>query len=143
MTAIAHPPAEGTPDDEAPDGALPPETPAELAAEESATTTEGLRLIARFVRRHPVPFAVSLIGGVSWSAMVVGATYVLGRITDEVIEPAFDEGVAGERRRSGSCGHWERVVEVASPGQREGNWRLARCDAQVSTSSCGSGFSRT
>ncbi len=95
MTAIAHPPAEGTPDDEAPEGAHPPETPAERAAEESATTTEGLRLIARFVRRHPVPFAVSLIGGVSWSAMVVGATYVLGRITDEVIEPGFDEGVSG------------------------------------------------
>ena len=93
MTAIAHPPAEGMPDDEAPEGASP-EAP-ERSPKETATTTEGLRLIGRFVRRHPLPFAVSLIGGVSWSAMVVGTTYVLGRITDEVIEPGFDEGVPG------------------------------------------------
>jgi len=58
-----------------------------------ATTSEGVRLIARFVRRHPGPFVVSLVGGVSWSALVVGATYVLGRVTDEVIEPGFSGGV--------------------------------------------------
>jgi ATP-binding cassette subfamily B protein len=94
VTAIAHPPAEGTPEDEAPDVA-PTTGPGGGRGRDRATTTEGMRLIARFVRRHPLPFAVSLIGGVSWSAMVVGATYVLGRITDEVIEPGFDGGVPG------------------------------------------------
>ncbi len=58
-----------------------------------STTREGARLIARFVRRHPVPFVVSLVGGISWSALVVGVTYVLGRVTDEVIEPGFSGGV--------------------------------------------------
>ncbi len=40
-----------------------------------------------------MPFALSLLGGVAWALLVVGATYVLGRITDDVIEPAFSEGV--------------------------------------------------
>lgn len=44
---------------------------------------------------HPVPFVISLIGGVGWALLVVAATYVLGRVTDEVIEPAFRSGVTG------------------------------------------------
>ncbi len=56
-------------------------------------TREGVALIARYVRMHPVPFFLSLIGGVSWALLVVGVTYILGRITDEVIEPGFDGGV--------------------------------------------------
>lgn len=54
---------------------------------------DGLGLIARFVRRAPGSFVLSLIGGIGWSALVVGVTYVLGRVTDEVITPAFDGGV--------------------------------------------------
>jgi ATP-binding cassette, subfamily B, bacterial len=46
------------------------------------------------VKMHPFPFAISLLGGVGWAVMVVSATYVLGRITDEVIEPGFTTGVA-------------------------------------------------
>lgn len=54
---------------------------------------DGVGLIARFVRRTPGSFTLSLIGGIGWSALVVGVTYVLGRVTDEVITPAFDGGV--------------------------------------------------
>lgn len=54
---------------------------------------DGTRLIARFVRRSPGSFTLSLIGGIGWSALVVAVTYVLGRVTDQVITPAFDGGI--------------------------------------------------
>ncbi len=91
MTAVAHP-SDAAPDDETPpvgDGA----PPVDRGAQSGSPTRDGIRLIGRFVAMHPVPFVLSLIGGVSWALLVVGATYVLGRITDEVIEPGFDGGV--------------------------------------------------
>jgi ATP-binding cassette, subfamily B, bacterial len=90
MTTIA-PQSDAAPDDETPPAVEDPaDTPAAHAA---VTAREGLRLIARFVRAQPVPFAVSLVGGLGWAALVVAATYLLGRITDEVIEPGFTDGV--------------------------------------------------
>jgi ABC-type multidrug transport system fused ATPase/permease subunit len=53
----------------------------------------GLRLIVRFVRQHPAPFVLSLIGGVGWAVMLVAASEVLGWVTDNVIEPAFGTGL--------------------------------------------------
>ena len=92
MTAVAHP-SDAAPDDETP----PVGDPANASADgdrQPSPTREGVSLIVRFVRMHPVPFVLSLVGGVAWALLVVGATYVLGRITDEVIEPAFSEGVS-------------------------------------------------
>jgi ATP-binding cassette, subfamily B, bacterial len=85
--------SEVVPEDELPPAAGDEPGGAVDASPTTVTGREGLRLIARFVREQPLPFAVSLIGGVGWSALVVGATYILGRITDEVIEPGFAEGV--------------------------------------------------
>ncbi|MFZ4519902.1 MAG: ABC transporter ATP-binding protein [Microthrixaceae bacterium] len=81
MTAIAH--SSDTPDDEVvgPDAVEPG----------GSVSRRGLRLIGRFVRLHPLPFVLSLLGGVGWASMVVAASYVLGRVTDEVITPAFSE----------------------------------------------------
>ena len=53
----------------------------------------GVKLIWRFVKLHPAPFVVSVFGGVAWAVMLVAASIVLGRVTDEVIEPAFSTGV--------------------------------------------------
>lgn len=59
-----------------------------------SVTRRGIHLIGRFVRLHPSTFALSLVGGVGWAALVVAYSYVLGQITDEVISPAFTaEGV--------------------------------------------------
>jgi ABC-type multidrug transport system fused ATPase/permease subunit len=55
----------------------------------------GARLVWRFMRTHPGPFAVSVVGAVLFSAAAVAVPFVIGRVTDEVITPAFDEGVAG------------------------------------------------
>ncbi|MCB1258081.1 MAG: hypothetical protein KDB26_13290, partial [Microthrixaceae bacterium] len=62
---------------------------------EGSTTRDGLALVSRFVKVQPRSFVLSLIGGIGWSLLVVGATYVLGRVTDQVITPAFDIGVGG------------------------------------------------
>jgi len=79
---------------------LGPDTGVDRASTQGSSSTQGSitrrggRLIARFVRMHPGPFAMSLVGGVAWAACVVAASYVLGRVTDEVIAPAFsDEGI--------------------------------------------------
>jgi ATP-binding cassette subfamily B protein len=91
LTAVAHP-SDAAPEDETPSVGDPAAAAAEGAGDRSPTR-QGVALIARFVRMHPVPFALSLLGGVAWALLVVGATYVLGRITDDVIEPAFSGGV--------------------------------------------------
>lgn len=88
MTALSHS-SEAPPEDE-----IPPVSRSVVDASVASPTRQGLALIARFVRMHPSSFFISLLGGVGWALLVVAATYILGRITDEVITPAFDGGVA-------------------------------------------------
>ena len=88
MTALSHS-SEAPPEDE-----IPQASDSHLDEQAGSPTRQGVALIARFVRMHPSSFFMSLLGGVSWALLVVGATYILGRITDEVIEPAFDGGVS-------------------------------------------------
>ncbi len=52
----------------------------------------GVRLLARSVRTHPKPFAVSIVGSVLFASMAVGGTWVLAWVTDRVIVPGFQEG---------------------------------------------------
>lgn len=54
----------------------------------------GSRLVWRFMRTHPLPFVVSVLGAVLFSAAAVGVPLVVGRVTDEVITPAFGDGVS-------------------------------------------------
>jgi ATP-binding cassette, subfamily B, bacterial len=66
---------------------------AELARAEllhqRGTFVRGMRIIWSYVRAHPVPFLVSVIGAAVYAAAsVLGAT-VLGRATDHVLVPAF------------------------------------------------------
>lgn len=83
------------PDDESPAEENPAGVTLDDGDETALSISLGAKLIARFVRMHPAPFVLSIIGGVGWAAMIVAASIVLGRITDEVIEPAFDEGIDG------------------------------------------------
>jgi ABC-type multidrug transport system fused ATPase/permease subunit len=56
----------------------------------------GVRLLWYSIRCHPRPFAVSIVGSLLYGTMAVGGTWVLGRVTDEVVLPAFDaDGVSG------------------------------------------------
>jgi ATP-binding cassette subfamily B protein len=55
----------------------------------------GLRLIGRSLRAHPGPHAVAMVGANLFAVAVVAFTIALGRVTDEVIVPALDDGGTG------------------------------------------------
>jgi ABC-type multidrug transport system fused ATPase/permease subunit len=55
----------------------------------------GMRLVARSLRAHPGPHAVAMVGANLFAVAVVAFTIVLGRVTDEVIVPALDDGGPG------------------------------------------------
>ena len=55
---------------------------------------EGMRLILSYVRAHPRPFFISVAGATTYAAASVGMTVILGRATDQVLVPAFEQGVA-------------------------------------------------
>src|SRR4051794_37765754 len=55
----------------------------------------GVRVLWRAIRTHPGPFAVSLAGATLFAFMSVGATIVLGHITDELIVPTFEDDPTG------------------------------------------------
>ena len=55
----------------------------------------GLRLIVSYIRMHPKPFAISVAGAFLFAAASVAITVALGRVTDQVLRPAFSsEGVS-------------------------------------------------
>ena len=54
----------------------------------------GLRIVASYVRSHPLPFVLSVIGSTLYSIATVASTVVLGRVTDEVVYPGFRRGVS-------------------------------------------------
>jgi ATP-binding cassette, subfamily B, bacterial len=53
----------------------------------------GVAVVFRFARAQPLTFTLSLVGATLYSVAAVGTTVVLGRVTDDVIIPAFSEGV--------------------------------------------------
>jgi ATP-binding cassette subfamily B protein len=54
----------------------------------------GVRVVAGYVRSEPRRFTLAVIGASLYAAAAVGATIVLGRVTQYVILPAFSGGVA-------------------------------------------------
>ena len=62
----------------------------------------GARLLWRSVRAQPGPFSLAVAGATLFAVMAVGGTIVLGKVTDEVLTPAFEEG--GVERRAVAIG---------------------------------------
>ena len=75
---------------------------------------------------QPRPFAVSLFGATLFGVMAVGGTVVLGRVTDDVLTPAFD----GRGRAGGTIaiGAIAIVGGVAAADGRRGAAPLLRAD---------------
>ena len=63
---------------------------------------DGARLIGRFVRAHPVSFAIAVFGSFNFAAAIVISALVVGRITDDVIVPVLDEGEPIDGRLRGA-----------------------------------------
>ena len=58
------------------------------------TFVRGVRIIGSYIRTHPLPFAVSVVGATIYAAASVLSAAVLGRATDRVLVPAFGRGVS-------------------------------------------------
>ena len=63
----------------------------------------GTRLLWRAVRAHPRLFVISVSGATLFATMSVGGTWVLGRVTDRVIVPGFEDGVSGTTAALGAA----------------------------------------
>lgn len=64
-------------------------------SDERRIMRRGVTLLWRSARAQPRPFLVSLVGATLFGVVAVGGTVVLGRVTDDVLTPAFDGGVSG------------------------------------------------
>ncbi|MGI8939137.1 MAG: ABC transporter ATP-binding protein [Iamia sp.] len=67
-----------------------PVDPLAPAGDGRTVLRRGMALLARSVRTHPWPFAVSVVGATLFALMTVASTIVLGRVTDDVIVPGLD-----------------------------------------------------
>ncbi len=54
----------------------------------------GMGLVLSHIRAHPRPFAISVAGAFVFAVGSIAVTVALGRVTDDVIRPAFDGGVS-------------------------------------------------
>ena len=58
--------------------------------------------MGRYIRGQPKPFALSVVGATVFALSAVGTTVVLGRVTDTLIIPSFEEGGAPRSALVGS-----------------------------------------
>ncbi len=77
----------------------------------------GLRLVWRYVRAEPITYAISLVGATIYASAVVGTTIVLGRVTNDVILPAFSSsGSSSDKVRAAALAllavGWLRALSI-------------------------------
>jgi ABC-type multidrug transport system fused ATPase/permease subunit len=70
----------------------------------------GMKLIGSYIRAHPGPFSLSVLGAMLYAAGAIGSTAVLGRVTNQVLVPAFGRGVPASHAWLGGLA----IVGVAS-----------------------------
>ena len=59
---------------------------------EAGSFRTGVAVLWRYIKTHPKPFSAAVTGSTIYASMAVGGAIVLGRITDKVFEPAFEDG---------------------------------------------------
>jgi ABC-type multidrug transport system fused ATPase/permease subunit len=57
-----------------------------------AVLSDGSRLIWRFVKMHPVAFAIGATGAAMYAGAIIASSFVIGWVTDQVIIPVLDGG---------------------------------------------------
>jgi ATP-binding cassette subfamily B protein len=57
-----------------------------------AVLRDGVKLIRRFVKMHPGAFAIAVLGAALYAGAIIGASWVIGWVTDNVLIPTLDEG---------------------------------------------------
>lgn len=53
---------------------------------------DGVKLIGRFVRMHPMAFTIAVTGAAAYAGAIIVSSWVIGWTTDNVIIPILDEG---------------------------------------------------
>lgn len=64
----------------------------DLAITPTAVLRDGVKLIGRFVKMHPMAFALAVFGAAAYAGAILLASWVIGWATDNVIIPVLDEG---------------------------------------------------
>lgn len=83
---------------------LSPSAPGVAPDEPAASMMRrGASLIWEAMRSHPGPFVLAVGGSTLYALMAVGGSVALGRVTDEVISPGFEEGVDGTTIAAGGA----------------------------------------
>ena len=59
----------------------------------STVFVRGVRLVGTYIRAHPKPFALALLGSFAFAVASVAVSVALGEVTDRVLRPAFGAGV--------------------------------------------------
>jgi ATP-binding cassette, subfamily B, bacterial len=98
---------------------------------------DGTRLIARFVRAHPVSFVIAVFGSFNFAAAIVVSAIVVGRITDDVIVPVLDGGEPIDGRLRGAVVALSLIAVWKATGiviRRSGaTWMQGRTQADLRT----------
>jgi ATP-binding cassette subfamily B protein len=58
----------------------------------AAVLRDGIKLIGRFVRMHPLAFTIGVVGAAAYAGGIIVSSWVIGWVTDNVIIPTLDEG---------------------------------------------------
>src|SRR4051794_9015131 len=64
------------------------------APSEHGVMRRGIALLWASARTQKGPFSLALTGAVIYAFVVVGGTVVIGKVVDDVLTPAFEEGDA-------------------------------------------------
>ena len=95
---------------------------------EPGTLRRGLRILGRYIRTHPGPFAVAVAGSTVFASMAVAGTVVLGRIADKVFGP-----VVKSHHVSSSTVWWTAAAVVIIAALRSAGVMTRRYFAAVTT----------
>lgn len=57
-----------------------------------AVLRDGVKLIGRFVKMHPMAFAIAVLGAAFYAGAIIVSSWVIGWVTDNVIIPILDQG---------------------------------------------------
>lgn len=64
----------------------------EPAMTPASVLRDGIRLIGRFVKMHPMAFSLAVLGAAAYAGAIIAASWVIGWATDNVIVPILDLG---------------------------------------------------
>ena len=98
------------------DGHLDDHLGEDLGENRDDVVRRGLRVIGRGIRDEPGIFAVAVVGSALYGAGTAGGGWVLGRVTDRVLQPAFEAGRATGTQIAEAAGALALVALLTATG---------------------------